>query len=221
MTLQLLFTHINLFFLHQVCPVADINPEVGFISPFLFPNVSQRCNTNICPLDGGRVFVCLLGSFHPQNTVYRAVDIEVNKMCDGAKKVPLSCYSDGKTIHGWAYCVFSFRGWWGRLFWGLAFPWWTWREKQVTGSYFRTKPKQQLSPPAFSHLSPLSTSERAEMEWTEAGDGGRRRQNRREGRRVVETQKHCRCVGIWISSYRQWRRDQRTSSRPSEVLGSF
>lgn len=48
--------------------------------------MSQRCNTKVCPLDGGRVFVCLLGSFHPQNTVYRAVAIEVNKMCDGAKK---------------------------------------------------------------------------------------------------------------------------------------
>lgn len=145
----------------------------------------------------------------------------MNKVWDIAKKGATFCYSYGKTIHRWAYCVFLFRGWCGRLFWGSACPWWTWTEKQVTGSYFRTKPKQQLSPPAFSHLSPLSTSERAEMEWTEAGDGGRRRQKRREGRRVVETHQHCRCVGIWISSYRQRRRDQRTSSRPSEVLGSL
>lgn len=36
--------------------------------------------------------------------------------------------------------------------------------KLFTESYFRTKGKQQLSPPSFSHLSPLSTSERAEME---------------------------------------------------------
>lgn len=45
----------------------------------------------------------------------------------------------------------------------------------------------------FPHFSPLSTSERAEMAWTKAGDRRRRRQERREGRRVVETQKHCRC----------------------------
>lgn len=65
----------------------------------------------------------------------------------------------------------------------------------------------------FPHFSPLSTSERAEMAWTKAGDRRRRRQERREGKRVVETQKHCRCghPNIIISAAQTGPEDQHAS----------